>query len=178
MNSARTHRSGKFLVVPFVDPQGPRRFCSAARSSCVDASTAANYPRDRGRAGSPAEKYAAGSLLLRSQRQQKEMTPPRAFSRQKGLPSCRGDLGQPMRQGPTPRRPRQLSTPFGVDRATIARSGLLSPHTFRRRLPETCTRSRVPAVEILVLPLLLLQAFHRTKDPCQDWGRLFDFCRR
>jgi hypothetical protein len=28
----------------------------------------------------------------------------------------------------------------------------------------------VPVVEIVVLPLTLLEAFHRTKDPCQDLG--------
>jgi hypothetical protein len=33
----------------------------------------------------------------------------------------------------------------------------------------------VPVVEIVVLLLSLLEAFHRTKDPCQDWGRLLQF---
>jgi hypothetical protein len=33
----------------------------------------------------------------------------------------------------------------------------------------------VPVVEIVVLPLSLLEAFHRTKDPCQDWGYLLRF---
>ena len=33
----------------------------------------------------------------------------------------------------------------------------------------------MPVVEIVVLPLSLLEAFHRTKDPCQDWGYLLRF---
>jgi hypothetical protein len=40
---------------------------------------------------------------------------------------------------------------------------------------ETCTRSPRAVVEIVVLPLSLLEAFHRTKDPCQDWGHLLRF---
>ncbi len=36
-------------------------------------------------------------------------------------------------------------------------------------------RSLVPVVEIVVLPLSLLEAFHRTKDPCQDCGYLLRF---
>jgi hypothetical protein len=33
----------------------------------------------------------------------------------------------------------------------------------------------MPVVEIVVLPLSLLEAFHRTKDPYQDWGYLLRF---
>ena len=81
-----------------------------------------------------------------------------------------------MRQGPAPRRVRELSTLFGVDRATIARWQAF----WRDHVPQTpfwkLARARlVPVVEIVVLPLSLLRAFHRTKDPCQDWGHLLRF---
>jgi hypothetical protein len=33
----------------------------------------------------------------------------------------------------------------------------------------------VPDIEIVVLPLSLLDVFHRTKDPCQGWGNLLRF---
>ena len=33
----------------------------------------------------------------------------------------------------------------------------------------------MPIVEIVVLPLSLLEAFHRTKDPCQGCGYLLRF---
>jgi hypothetical protein len=81
-----------------------------------------------------------------------------------------------MRQGPTPRRARELSTLFGVDRATIARWQAF----WRDAIPQTpfwkVARARlVPVVNVVVLPLSLLEAFHRTKDPCQDWGCLLRF---
>ena len=46
-----------------------------------------------------------------------------------------------------------------------------------RRVPSAkLARGRfVPVVEIVVLRLSLLEAFHRTKDPCQDWSELLRF---
>ena len=78
-----------------------------------------------------------------------------------------------MRQGPTPRRVRELSRLFGVDEATIARWQSF----WRDHIPQTpfwkVARARlVPVVNVVVLPPSLLEAFHRTKYPCQDWGRL------
>jgi hypothetical protein len=72
--------------------------------------------------------------------------------------------------------PDELSTLFGVDRATVARWQAF----WRDCIPQTpfwkLARGRVvPLVEIAVLPLSLLEAFHRTKDPCQDWGSLLRF---
>ena len=57
-------------------------------------------------------------------------------------------------------------------------SGLATPNM--GYVPQTpfwkLARARlVPVVEIVVLPLSLLEAFHRTKDPCQDWGYLLRF---
>ena len=81
-----------------------------------------------------------------------------------------------MRQGPTPRRVRELSRLFDVDEATIARWQAF----WREHIPHTpfwkIARGRlVPVVEIVALPLSLLEAFCRTKDPCQDWVRLLRF---
>jgi hypothetical protein len=81
-----------------------------------------------------------------------------------------------MRQGPTPRRVHELARLFGVDRATVARWQAF----WRAAIPQTAfwelERGRVaPVVEIVVLPLSLLEAFHRTKDPCHDWGCLLRF---
>jgi len=81
-----------------------------------------------------------------------------------------------MRQGPTPRRVRELSSLFGVDRATITRW-----QTFwRDHVPSTpfwkLARARlVPVVEIVTLPLSLVEAFGRGNDPYQDWVRLLRF---
>jgi hypothetical protein len=81
-----------------------------------------------------------------------------------------------MRQGPTPRRVRELSSVFGVDRTTIARWQAF----WRDHVPKTpfwkMARARlVPVVEILALPLSLVEAFGRTDDPLQDWVRLLRF---
>jgi hypothetical protein len=81
-----------------------------------------------------------------------------------------------MRQGPSPRRVRELSGLFGADRRTIARWQVF----WREHFPQIpfwrVARGRlVPAVAIVVLPRSLLEAFHRTDDPCQDWGQLLRF---
>jgi len=81
-----------------------------------------------------------------------------------------------MRQGPTPRRARELSSLFGVDRATITRWRAF----WRDHVPSTpfwkLARARVvPVVEIVTLPLSLVEAFGRGNDPYQDWVRLLRF---
>ena len=107
----------------------------------------------------------------------KRMTPPSVrFLGRKVYLGAVVILISAMRQGPTPRRVRELSTLFGVDRATIARWQAF----WRDHIPQTpfwkVARARlVPVVDIVVLPLSLLEAFLRTKDPCQDWGHLLRF---
>jgi hypothetical protein len=81
-----------------------------------------------------------------------------------------------MRQGSTPRRVRELSTLIGADRATIARWQAF----WRDHIPQTpfwkVARARlIPVVDVTLLPLSLLDAFLRTKDPDQDWGHLLRF---
>jgi len=81
-----------------------------------------------------------------------------------------------MRQGPTPRRVHELSTLFGADRATIARWQAF----WRDHIPQTpfwkIARARlIPVADLVALPLSLLEAFLRAKDPYQDWGHLLRF---
>jgi hypothetical protein len=81
-----------------------------------------------------------------------------------------------MRQGPSPRRVRKLSGLFGADRRTIARWQVF----WREHFPQTpfwkVARGRfVPAVEIALLPLSLLDALLRGDDSCQGWERLLRF---
>jgi hypothetical protein len=81
-----------------------------------------------------------------------------------------------MRQGPSPRRVRELSRLFDADRRTIARWQVF----WREHFPQTafwkvaCGRL-VPAVEIVAFPRSLLEAFLRTDDDRQGWGRLLRF---
>jgi hypothetical protein len=81
-----------------------------------------------------------------------------------------------MRQGPTPRRVRELSTRFGVDRRTIARWQVF----WRERFPNTpfwkIARARlVPVVQIVSLPYSLVEDFLSRHRPCRGWTLLLRF---
>jgi hypothetical protein len=81
-----------------------------------------------------------------------------------------------MRQGPTPRRARELSSLFGVDTATIARwQAFWRDHVPRTPFWKEARTRLLPVVEIVALPLSLAGAFGRTDDPFQDWVRLLRF---
>ena len=81
-----------------------------------------------------------------------------------------------MRQGPAPRRVRELSSLFGVDRATITRwQTFWREHVPRTPFWKVARASLVPVVEIVALPLSLVEAFGRGNDPYQDWVRLLRF---
>jgi hypothetical protein len=71
---------------------------------------------------------------------------------------------------------RELGALFGADRATIARW----PAFWRDHIPQIpfwkVARARLmPILDVALLPLSLLDAFFRTKDPYQDWLHLLRF---
>ena len=81
-----------------------------------------------------------------------------------------------MRQGPSPRRVRQLSELFDVDERTIVRWRVF----WREHFPQTSfwkvNRGRlVPRVDITHLPRALLDAFIHRDDSREDWKRLLNF---
>jgi hypothetical protein len=81
-----------------------------------------------------------------------------------------------MRQGPTPRRVRELSQRFGADPQTIARWQVF----WREHFPQTpfwkIARARiVPAVEIVSLPYSLVDAFLSRHPRCRGWTKLLRF---
>ena len=81
-----------------------------------------------------------------------------------------------MRQGPTPRRVRELSARFGVDHRTIARWQVF----WREHFPKTAfwmiARARlVPVIKIISLPYSLVDAFLSHHPPCGDWTALLRF---
>ena len=81
-----------------------------------------------------------------------------------------------MRQGPSPRRVRELSRLFGADRRTIGRWQVF----WREHFPQTAfwktNRSRlVPKLAIAHLPRALLDAFIHRDDSREDWKRLLWF---
>ena len=81
-----------------------------------------------------------------------------------------------MRQGPSPRRVRELSRLFGADRRTIARWRVFWDEHFPQTRFWKVARGRlVPAVEVSELPRALLKAFVHGGDDREGWGRLLRF---
>jgi hypothetical protein len=80
-----------------------------------------------------------------------------------------------MRQGPTPRRVRELSKLFDADRRTIARWQFF----WREHFPKTpfwrVESARFVTVTIERLPRLLLEAFIHNDEDREDWKRLLCF---
>jgi len=147
--------------------------------SCGGRLHCANYPRaPRGGPGDLPDEYRSRfSFCCDRDGCRKRVTPPSVrFLGRKVYLGVVVILISAMRQGPSPRRVRELSRMFDVDAATIARW-----QTFwRDHVPRTpfwkLARARlVPVVEIVALPLSLVEAFGRGNDPYQDWVRLLRF---
>ena len=81
-----------------------------------------------------------------------------------------------MRQGPTPRRVRELSKRFGADESTITRW-----QTFwREHFPQTpfwkvARAGFITLGKIVDLPYSLVDAFLRRHPPCKGWTLLLQF---
>ncbi|MFI5453872.1 MAG: hypothetical protein ACHRXM_00305 [Isosphaerales bacterium] len=147
--------------------------------SCVGRLHCANYPRSpRGGPDDLPEEYNH-RFSFRCDRDgcRKRVTPPSVrFLGRKVYLGAVVILISAMRQGPTPRRVRELSRLFGVDGATIARwQALWRDHVPRTPFWKVARGRLVPLVEIAALPQSLLEAFCRTDDPCQGWVRLLRF---
>jgi hypothetical protein len=81
-----------------------------------------------------------------------------------------------LRQGPTPRRVRELSIRFGADRRTIARWQVF----WREHFPQTpfwkIAHARlVPLAQIVTLPYSLVNAFLTRHRRCRGWTLLLRF---
>jgi hypothetical protein len=142
----------------------------------------ANYPRaPRGGSDDLPEEYRCRfSFCCDRDGCRKRMTPP--WVRFLGRTVYLGAvvvLISAMRQGPTPRRVRELSRLFGADTATIARWQAF----WRDHIPQTpfwkVARARlIPVADLVTLPLSLLDAFSAPKIPRRTGGISCDFCRR
>jgi hypothetical protein len=147
--------------------------------SCGGRLHAANYPRAprRGLDHLPDGYCSRFSFCCDRDGCRKRVTPPSVrFLGRKVYLGIVVILISAMRQGPSPRRVRELSSTFGVDTATITRWQAF----WRDHVPKTpfwkLARARlVPVVEIVALPFSLVEAFGRTNDPYQDWVRLLRF---
>jgi hypothetical protein len=81
-----------------------------------------------------------------------------------------------MRQGPTPRRVRELRKLFGVSRRTIDRwRDFWNEHFPRTKFWKVARARLVPIFEIVDFPRSLLKAFVRAGDDRDGWGELLRF---
>jgi hypothetical protein len=82
-----------------------------------------------------------------------------------------------MRQGPSPRRVRELTESFGADRRTIDRWRVFWQEIFPQTEFWKTARGRLsPALDMAAaLPRALLEAFVHNADSCEEWGKLLCF---
>ncbi len=81
-----------------------------------------------------------------------------------------------MRQGPSPRRIRELSARFGVDRQTIARWQVFWREHFQQSPFWKIEGARFKStVEIISLPYSLVDAFLTRHRRCRGWTLLLRF---
>jgi hypothetical protein len=136
----------------------------------------ANYPRKpRGADDLPEAYNRRFSFCCELDGCRKRLTPPSVrFLGHKVYLFAVVILVSAMRQGPSPRRVRELSELFGADRRTIARWQVF----WQEHLPQTpfwkSARGLLPAT-LGILPLALLQAFLGGSDLGPPWGKLLRF---
>jgi hypothetical protein len=147
--------------------------------SCGGRLHCSNYPRaPRGGPGDLPEEYRCRfSFCCDRDGCRKRATPPSVrFLGRKVYLGAVVILISAMRQGPAPRRTRELSRLFDVDAATIARW-----QTFwRDQFPQTpfwrTARARlVPVFEVVALPRSILEAFLCSHDQLRGWAYLLRF---
>ncbi len=81
-----------------------------------------------------------------------------------------------MRQGSTPRRLRELSNLFGVDRQTIERWRVFWEEQFSQSPFWKIARGRlVPIIDVASVPLALVNAFLDSGDLHRGWRKLLCF---
>ena len=139
----------------------------------------ANYPRKPGGGcGNLPESYRYRlSFCCERDGCRKRATPPSVrFLGRKVFLGAVVVLVAAMRHGPSPRRVRELTELFDVDRRTIARWSVF----WREHFPQTpfwkVARTRfVLGRAIADLPRVLFDAFIHSEDSREDWERLLRF---
>lgn len=138
----------------------------------------AKYPRKpRGGNNLPEDYHYRVSFCCDREGCRKRMTPPSIrFLGRKVYLGAVVVLVAAIRQGPSPRRVRELSSLFGADRRTIERWRVF----WDKQFPQTpfwklARGGLVPRFEMAALPLSLLGAFFSGKHPCRGLKRVLWF---
>ena len=138
----------------------------------------ANYPRKpRGPRDLPDEYRFRLSFCCAQDGCRKRATPPSVrFLGRKVYLGAVVILVSTMRQGPTPRRVRELRKLFGVGRRTICRwRDFWNEHFPKTTFWKVASARLVPVFEIVEFPRSLLEAFVRAGDDRDGWGELLHF---
>jgi hypothetical protein len=172
-------RDASFWDFLFRVDQGLANDAKARGCPCGGSLHCANYPRKPSGGGTDLPPSYGCRLSFCCDRDgcRKRTTPPSVrFLGRKVFLGAVVVLVAAMRQGPSPRRVRELSKLFDVDRRTIARW-----RTFwREHFPHTAfwklARGRfVPSLAVADLPRALLEAFVRRADCREEWRELLKF---
>jgi hypothetical protein len=176
------HHSGSFWSFLLAVDKDLAECARGQGCSCGGRLHCANYPRaPRSGSGDLPDGYRCRfSFCCDRDGCRKRVTPPSVrFLGRKIYLGAVVILISAMRQGPTPRRARELSSLFGIDRATIARwQAFWRDHVLRTPFWKDARARLVPVFEIVALPLSLVEAFGLTDDPYLDWARLLRFLSR
>jgi hypothetical protein len=172
-------RNASFWAFLFSIDQDLAEQARVKKCPCGGCLHRANYPRKpRGGGEDLPEEYGFRlSFCCEREGCRKRATPPSVrFLGRKVYLGAVVILVAAMRQGPSARRVRELSGLFGVDRHTIARWRVFWSEHFPQTPFWKVERGRlVRAVEIVTLPLALLETFLRGDSPAEAWGRLLRF---
>ncbi len=147
--------------------------------SCGGQLHCANYPRKpRGGCENLPESYGFRlSFCCDRDGCRKRATPPSArFLGRKVYLGAVVVLVAAMRQGPSPRRVRELSELFNADRRTIGRwRAFWREHFPQTQFWKTARGRLVPQFDVTDLPRALFDAFIHRDDSREDWRRLLEF---
>jgi hypothetical protein len=138
----------------------------------------ADYPRKpRGAGNLPLEYRWRLSFCCAQDGCRKRVTPPSVrFLGRKVYLGAVVILVSAMRQGPSPRRVRELTKLLGASRETIYRWREFWNEHFPKTTFWKLARARlVPVFEITEFPRSLLEAFVRSEDDRDGWSKLLDF---
>ena len=172
-------RDATFWTFLFSIDQDLAKACQAQKCpACGGRLHSADYPRKpRGPSSLPDSYRYRLSFCCARDGCRKRVTPPSVrFLGRKVYLGTIVILVSAMRQGPTPRRLRELTNRFGVSRRTIYRWREFWNDYFPQTRFWQAARARlVPVHEITELPLSILSAFVHAEDDRTGWGKLLRF---
>jgi len=172
-------RDASFWAFLFSVDQDLAEHCRQGGCGCGGRLHRANYPRkpDGGPRDLPVEYRYRLSFCCERDGCRKRATPPSVrFLGRKVYLGAVVILVAALRQGPTPRRVRELTKLFGVDRRTIYRWRDFWNEHFPKTTFWKVARARlVPVIEIVEFPRSLLKAFVHSGEDRAGWEKLLRF---